>query len=230
MGHYLGACLILTRPFIWAALLSFGLMKGFGLSETYFFVLFVVYVGLFTGGTSAFSICWALDRGLLKLWSVYGISQSVFIAGKFFFSISLCILVYAINYSMLLIFDIGGIVQQQFVSASIAFSLLLIIVFGSALGIFIASFIRRLDLFGIIINAVLFPLLFTSGAFYKPGAALGIVQFISNINPLHWLVSILNSGLAGSTSTTLNLKVWGATAMLSLLMLVVSSGNLKRKT
>lgn len=68
----------------------------------------------------------------------------------------------------------------------------------SGLGIFIASLIRSLESFGLIMNLLVFPMFFLSGVFFPLTAVPSWMKFVSKIDPLTYGVDALRETILGS--------------------------------
>ncbi len=177
----------LLRPYLWTLLLSEGLRHSLNSGNGQSFLGLLSYCIVFTGITSSFSLCWERHYGFLRLWFVYGLSKIDYVVGKLVFSCSLTLIVIILALPICLLINIP-IDALSFLAALP--DILLAIILVASIGLLVASIVHRLDLFGIIINFVLFPILFTSGAIYNLPAD-SILQKISVLNPFKWALEPL---------------------------------------
>lgn len=189
----------LLRPYLWTLLLSEGIRHSTASNHELSLLGLLSYCIVFTGITSSFSLCWERHHGFLRLWFVYGLNNLDYIVGKLIFSCSLTCLI--ILMSLPLCFVINVPLDAIFLIEALPDICLAIILIAS-IGLLVASIVTRMDLFGIVINFILFPILFTSGAIYEI-TSTSLFYYISLINPFRWAIEplkILFSGTAVDNS------------------------------
>jgi len=181
----------LLRPYLWTLLLSEGIRHAMNVGDSLPFISLLSYCIIFTGITSAFSISWERHQGFLKLWFVYGINNYKYITGKLLYSCSLTLVIIIASTPIVAILNIP--LNISLVIKSIP-DILLAILLISNIGIFISSFLTRLDLFGLVINFVLFPILFTSGTIYNISSNK-CTSLIAMFNPYRWAMEPIKCNL-----------------------------------
>ncbi len=181
------------RPYLWTLLLSEGIRHSVTNNKELSFLGLLSYCIVFTGITSAFSLCWERHYGFLKLWFVYGINNFNYITGKLLFSSTLTIIIIIVSLPLCLIINISF---DPVVFLQVLPDVCLAITLIASIGLFVASVVTRLDLFGIVINFILFPILFTSGAIYEiPHSKL--MTLIAFFNPLRWAIEPIKCAIQG---------------------------------
>jgi ABC-2 type transport system permease protein len=70
---------------------------------------------------------------------------------------------------------------------------LLMVVTMTAFGVFVASHIQRMEGFSVVMQLLLFPMLFLSGALFPLGGLPGWLTVLTRINPLTYAVAPLRS-------------------------------------
>lgn len=205
--------LAVTRPFIWLLLLSEGLVFAFGGGHVPLPITLTAYIAAFTGITSAFALTYERDRGLLLIWNSMRVNRYGYIIGKCIFSVILCCGIFVLALGLCMFAFGGEICQDKEKVDALNFYLgsLLMFLVLSVIGICIASFLTRLDWFGPIMNFILFPMLFTSGAFYRVEDTRWWLKIISMLNPMHHIVAFIDpqSGSNASIFGILGL-IWTA--------------------
>lgn len=187
--------LAILRPYLWTLLLSEGIRLASGNKSELSYLSLLSYCIVFTGITSAFSLCWERHNGFLRLWFVYGISSFNYIAGKLIFACSLtCFIIIT---SLPIVSLLSQPPEIQKIAASIPDIIIAIILIAN-IGLLVSSLIRRLDLFGLTINFILFPILFTSGSIYDFSSSR-LISSIALFNPFRWAIEPIKSNLAYAT-------------------------------
>lgn len=89
-------------------------------------------------------------------------------------------------------------------------------VFG-LLGLLVAARLRSVENFAGVINVVLFPLLFLSGALYPTGGLPGVLRSVARVNPVTYAVDLMRQamGQPGEWSAAVDLAALGAAAVLA---------------
>jgi ABC-2 type transport system permease protein len=102
-------------------------------------------------------------------------------------------------------------------------ALVLVSAASAALGLLVASRLASVDSFGGVINVVLFPLLFTSGAFYPVATMPPLLRAAASANPITYMVDLLRHALARNPEFALSadFTVLAATAVVSLIIAAV---------
>jgi ABC-2 type transport system permease protein len=82
--------------------------------------------------------------------------------------------------------------------AGLAGALLLGALACAALGMLVATFTRTLDNFAALMNFVIFPVFFLSGALYPTGRLPTWLQIVARVNPFSYAVDLLKHALLGA--------------------------------
>ncbi len=181
----------LVRPLLWLLAVGFGLRKAFDTGENGVdFVSFLVpgvatMAVLFSSMFSAISIVWDREFGFLKELLVAPVPRATLVFAKMLASSVTALLEVSV---VLLVAPLLG-ARIDPLGALLAIPLLL--AFGmavSALGITVASRMKTFEGFGGIVNFLIQPIFFFSGALYPledlPPALAAVVQ----VNPMSYAV------------------------------------------
>lgn len=184
----------LARPLLWLFLVGGGMSKMVphdALGVPYMHFIFPGILGmtiLFSSIFSSISIIWDKEFGFMKEMLVAPVSRFSIVIGKALSGTvvstiqALIILLFfpliGLNLSIIQIFLILGI------SALLSFCL-------SALGILIATFYENLESFSVIMNFIVMPMFFLSGAMYPVKLLPDILRFLTKINPLTYGIDAL---------------------------------------
>lgn len=183
----------LARPLLWLFLVGGGLSKLVSpdIGVPYIQFIFPGIIGmtiLFSSIFSSISIVWDREFGFMKEMLVAPVSRFSIVIGKAL-SGTLVSTIQALI--ILLVFPFIGLslgFQQIFfmlcISALLAFCL-------SALGILIASFYDSFESFSVIINFIVMPMFFLSGAMYPVKLLPPAVAIFAKINPLTYGIDAL---------------------------------------
>jgi ABC-2 type transport system permease protein len=185
----------LARPLLWLFLIGGGMSRlvpaGENISYTQF--MFPGILGmtiLFTAIFSSISIIWDKEFGFMKEILVAPISRFSVVVGKatsgmvlstFQVIIVLCLFPF-IGLSL----DLMQILGVIAVSAILAFAL-------AAFGILLASYYESYESFSVIMNFIVMPMFFLSGAMYPVKLMPDLLKFISKLNPLTYGVDALKN-------------------------------------
>lgn len=181
-----------ARPFLWLLLVGTGYnaiarLEG-GLSyQAYVFPGIVVMAALFGGTLTAVSTVYDREFGMLRLMLASPAGVGAVLAGR------------ALAATLIGVFQ-GGIVLavaplvlpiglERWLAALGA--LVAVAAMSATLGLLVAARLRSVENFAGIINVVLFPLLFVSGALYPTvGMPLGL-RILARVNPVTYGVDLL---------------------------------------
>jgi ABC-2 type transport system permease protein len=86
---------------------------------------------------------------------------------------------------------------------------------SSGLGLLVAARLRSVENFAGVINVVLFPLLFVSGALYPTGGMPPVLRLLARVNPVTYQVDLMRFALGQPTEfgLTTNILVLAASAL-----------------
>nr|MBC8414683.1 ABC transporter permease [bacterium] len=187
----------LARPVIWLFLVGGGMSRlvSDSMGMPYIQFIFPGILGmtiLFGSIFSSISIIWDKEFGLMKEILVAPVSRFSIVIGKAL-SGSLISLLQATM--ILLISPIIGIdlgLQQIIYALAVSFLLAFCI---SSLGIIIATFFESFESFSAIMNFIVMPMFFLSGAMYPVQKLPDILKGVSKVNPLTYGVDALKHAL-----------------------------------
>jgi ABC-2 type transport system permease protein len=192
----------LARPVIWLFLVGGGMSRlvtpGEGVSYMQF--IFPGILGmtiLFSSIFSSISIIWDKEFGLMKEILVAPVSRLSIVIGK---ALSGTIVSSIQSAIILMLFPLLGIkmgVMSILYVLAIAFLLSFTI---SSLGIIIATFYESFESFSAIMNFIVMPMFFLSGAMYPVNKLPEILKYISQINPLTYGIDALKHAMFQSSS------------------------------
>jgi ABC-2 type transport system permease protein len=150
---------------------------------------------LFAASFSGISLLWDRQFGFLKEVMVAPVSRLSILFGRILGGLSTAI----IQSTLLIVISlfIGFTIPNIFaLIITFGFMFLIGLVFIS-MGLIIASFMKDMQGFGLILNLLIFPLFFLSGAIYPITVLPSSVKFITMINPLTYGVDGIRGTLIG---------------------------------
>lgn len=185
----------LARPLIWLFLVGGGLSRivPTGGNITYLQFFFPGIIGmtiLFSSIFSAISIIWDKEFGYMKEILVAPVSRTSIVVGK---AVSGSIVSTIQATLVLLLFPVVGL-KLSLLSIIAAVMLSFIISFSIAsIGILIATFYESFESFSIIMNFIVMPMFFLSGAMYPLKKLPAFFKIIAYINPLTYGIDALKN-------------------------------------
>ena len=187
----------LARPFMWLILIGTGYnaiarVEG-GLSyHAFVFPGVVVMASLFGGMLTAISTVYDREFGILRLMLASPAGVPVLLAGRS----AAAALVGVLQGAVVLAFAplVTRVSPAAFVPSVAA--LALNAVSSGTLGLLVASRLRSVENFAGVINVVLFPLLFLSGALYPTAGMPPALRTAAAINPVTYQVDLMRHALA----------------------------------
>jgi ABC-2 type transport system permease protein len=202
-----------AQPLIYLFILGTGLQAAFtsfGGGETkyvtFMFPGIVCMTVLFTAMFSAISIIWDREFGFLKEMLVAPIPRSSVTIGKVFGGATTALMQ---GFILLLFMPLAGIpytlekiVMMMVVMFMLAISL-------TSFGVAFAARMRSMEAFPIIMNFILLPMFFLSGAMFPLQNLPGWMQVLTKINPMTYAVDAMRGvalkGIQVSSAMTINL-------------------------
>jgi ABC-2 type transport system permease protein len=183
----------LARPMIWLFLIGAGMSRLVrpveGVSYTQF--IFPGILGmtiLFSSIFSSISIIWDKEFGFMKEILVAPVSRFSIVIGKALSGTVVSTIQAAV---ILLLFPLVGmsldpvtIISVLLVCAFVAFSI-------SSFGIVLATFYESYESFSVIMNFIVMPMFFLSGAMYPVKLLPQALRIVSKVNPLTYGVDAL---------------------------------------
>jgi ABC-2 type transport system permease protein len=196
-----------AQPLIYLALLGTGMQaafRSFGSGETKYITFMypgiVCMTVLFTAMFSAISIIWDREFGFLKEMMVAPIPRSSVAIGKVFGGGTTALMQ---GFILLLFMPLAGIpydLEKVLVMIAVMFLLAICL---TAFGVAFAARMRSMEAFPIIMNFVLLPMFFLSGALFPLQDLPGWMEFLTKINPMTYAVDAIRGvALKGITITS----------------------------
>lgn len=219
----------LVQPLLFFLALGFGLgaaISGGNGSYLKFIAPGVVAMSvLFTSIFSGIQIIWDKQFGFLKETLVAPVSRISIMFGQTLGGATSA-LVQGL-FMMILTVIIGGIAIGPGIFIALLFMILIGLAFTS-LGIAIASRMEDMQGFQLIMNFVVLPVFFLSGALFPIANLPGILKAIVYINPLTYGVEGIRYGLLGAS--TINPFLCFVVISVFTLLMILLGGYLFRKT
>ncbi len=217
----------MAMPLLFLVFLGFGFgrMNVPGVSKHIDYINFLVpgIIGmslLFTSTFAGLSVLWDREFGFLKEIMIAPVSRVSIAVGRIAGGISTSLLqgISILLVSLLLGFKIKGFFPFVF---SILFMALVSATFV-AIGLGIASQMKDIHGFSLIMNFLIFPLFFLSGALYPIQNLPKIVRSFSYIDPLTYGVDGLRGFLVGASHFSLFFDIL-AISVFSILTIIISA-------
>lgn len=195
----------LAMPLFFLAFLGLGFRKMTipGLSEEVGYINFLVpgILGmsiLFSSTFAGLSVLWDREFGFLKEIMVAPVSRVSIVLGRIAGGATTTLIqaVFILGISFLMGFKITSVVS---VFLALVFMVMIAVTFIS-LGLIFASKMRDIQGFSIVMNFVIFPLFFLSGALYPLENFPAWLRYLSRLDPLTYGVDGLRGVLIGVSS------------------------------
>jgi ABC-2 type transport system permease protein len=193
----------MTRPFLWLLAFGFGLrgsvrLPGMGGDFVSFLVPGIAAMTvLFSSMFAAISIVWEREFGFLKELLVAPVPRYAIVAAKLL-SASTTALIEA-----MLMLALSPLIGARFSVAGAVASLPLLAVFGMAvngLGITVAARMKSFEGFGSVVNFVIQPIFFLSGALYPIAGLPSGLRAVVLVNPMSYVVDAVRGLCVGHHS------------------------------
>jgi ABC-2 type transport system permease protein len=191
----------LARPFLWLFALGFGLRSSVRVqTPDGDFISFLVpglaaMTVLFASMFAAISIVWDREFGFLKELLVAPVPRGSIVVSKMLAGSSMGVLEAGV---MMLLSPLLG---ARFHAPGAALGLLILLVFGmavNALGIAMAAGMKTFEGFGGVVNFLIQPIFFLSGALYPVEGIPHVLRVVVMVNPMTYAVDAVR-GLALGT-------------------------------
>jgi ABC-2 type transport system permease protein len=182
-----------VQPILFLFVLGYGLSPLVGGTAGFDFTKFV-YPGIVamsvvtTAIFSAMSIFWDREFGFLREMLVAPVSRSAIVIGKTAGGASIATVQGTI---MLVLAPLVGINLTPVVVVQVILIEFLMAVSLTAFGVFVASRIEKLESFQVVMQLVLFPMLFLSGAMFPLSGLPTWLAVLTRINPLTYAIAPL---------------------------------------
>jgi len=144
--------------------------------------------------STGISVIWDREFGFLKEILVAPVSRTSIFIGKALGGCTTALLQGIIILSLSFLIGIPLAIHSFLISMSLMFIISLGIV---SLGLIIASFVETFENFGVIMNFIIFPLIFLSGAFFPLAEAPQWLKIVSYLDPLTYGVESLRNVIIG---------------------------------
>ncbi len=183
------------QPVLFLFVLGYGMSTLVGSTGGFDFKKFVfpgivAMTVMSTSISSAISIVWDREFGFLREMLVAPVSRTALVSGKTLGGASIATVQGTI---MLALAPLIGVRLTWLVVIEVIGLELLMAVTMTAFGVFVASHIQRMEGFSVVMQLLLFPMLFLSGALFPLGGLPGWLTVLTRLNPLTYAVAPLRS-------------------------------------
>ncbi|MCX7794556.1 MAG: ABC transporter permease [Thermodesulfovibrionales bacterium] len=209
----------MVRPLIWLFFVGMGISRLVPQDVTgtdYLRFIFPGIIGmtvLFSAIFSSISIIWDKEFGFLKEILVAPVSRFSIVLGK---ALSGTILSTIQAMLIMILSPLIGIYPTLWDIVNSFFMIMLLSFSIATLGIVIASFYESLESFSMIMNFIVMPMFFLSGAMYPLKKLPLVLKYAATVNPLTY-------GIDGLKHILLNHAVFDFPLYLDILVLALSS-------
>lgn len=188
------------QPIIYLFLLGTGLQSAFkvfggGTTVKYITFMFPGILGmtvLFTSMFSAISILWDREFGFLKEVLVSPVPRSSVAIGKILGGATTAVMQAAVFMILMFLPSIYGFSLSTFVKALLLLPVAFLLALGlTSLGVAIAARMESFEGFPIVMNFILLPLFFLSGAMFPLQGLPNWLEMLTKANPLSYGVDLL---------------------------------------
>lgn len=178
----------MVRPLIWLFIVGAGFTKIIDVGKGADYIQFILpgIVGmtiLFSSIFSTISVVWDREFGFLREMLVAPVSRVTIVLGKLLSGTALAV------FQGTLLLCIAPFVGLSVGVTDFLIVILLMVVLAlaiTALGLFVASFLTSLEGFNVIMNFIVLPMFFLSGALFPIKALPYGIRVFSYINPLSY--------------------------------------------
>jgi len=207
----------LARPFMWLLLVGTGFnaiarLEGGLPYQAFVFPGIVVMAALFGAMLTAIGTVYDREFGMLRLMLASPAGVPAVLAGRAIAAAA----VGALQGGIVLACAPFVVPVSAAMLASAAAALALAAVSSAMLGLLVAARLRSVENFAGVINVVLFPLLFVSGALYPTAGMPAALRLLASVNPVTYQVDLMRHafGQAGEFAVGRDvLMLVGATAL-----------------
>jgi ABC-2 type transport system permease protein len=191
-----------ARPVIWLLLMGVGMGRMIPASDgiDYVHFMFPGIIGmtiLFSSFFSAISIIWDKEFGYMKEMLAAPISRTSIVVGK---AISGSMVATLQALIILALFPVLGLQLSALQVVEVILISILLSFMLSSVGILVAAFYDSFDSFSVIMNFIVMPMFFLSGAMYPLKSLPTALKIISRVNPLTYGVDALKNVILRSAS------------------------------
>lgn len=189
----------LARPLIWLFLVGGGMSRlvspGMGAGISYIQFIFPGILGmtiLFSAIFSSISIIWDKEFGLMKEILVAPVSRLSIVLGKALSGTIVSVIQAAIILALFPILGIKlgilAIVETVVICTLLSFCI-------ASLGIVIATFYESFESFSVIMNFIVMPMFFLSGAMYPVKMLPSVLKLLTRLNPFTYGIDALKHAI-----------------------------------
>lgn len=184
----------LSRPLIWLLIVGAGFSGIISLDGPASYLQFLIpgIVGmtiLFSSIFSTISVVWDKEFGFMREMLVAPISRSTIVMGKLLSGTAL-----SVFQGMVLVLLVAPFLQVTFtfIDAILLFAFMVLTSLSiTSLGLTIAAYLDSLEGFNVIMNFIILPMFFLSGALYPVSTLPKTLYYLSLINPLSYGVDAM---------------------------------------
>ena len=186
----------LARPFMWLVLVGGGYsaiasVEGVSSYQAFIFPGIIMMAALFGAMLTAISTVYDREFGMLRLMLASPAGVPAILAARIVAATSVGV---AQGGAVLLFLPLVTPVTAAELAA-VAGALLLGAAVSSVLGLLVAAPLESVENFAGVINVVLFPLLFLSGALYPTVRMPFGLRFVARLNPVSYAVDLMRAAL-----------------------------------
>lgn len=185
----------LARPLIWLFLVGGGMSRlvspGMGMGISYIQFIFPGILGmtiLFSAIFSSISIIWDKEFGLMKEILVAPVSRLSIVLGKALSGTIVSVIQAAVILALFPVLGIKlgilAIVETIVICTMLSFCI-------ASLGIVIATFYESFESFSVIMNFIVMPMFFLSGAMYPVKMLPAVLKLLTRLNPFTYGIDAL---------------------------------------
>ena len=197
----------IARPILWLFILGSGLRPSFGAVQGFNYTQFIfpgiiAMALIFTAIQSAISVIWAREFGFLKEILVAPVPRTAVALGKAFAGSTLAV----IQGTLILIFAPLVKVPIAWYNILVLIPAMFLISFALVgIGIIIASRMTSFEGFGTIMNFLVMPMFFLSGAVFPVAGLPAWLKYVVYANPLTYGVDLLRNIVLGISTFSITL-------------------------
>lgn len=178
----------IARPLLWLFIVGAGLTQLVNIPADISYRQFILpgIVGmtiLFSSIFSTISVVWDREFGFLREMLVAPISRVTIVIGKLLSGTSLSLFQGVV---LIIIAPVLGITLTLHQFIAMFFLMALISLAITAMGLLIASFLTSLEGFNVVMNFIVLPMFFLSGALYPVNHLPRALHYLTMINPLSY--------------------------------------------
>lgn len=226
----------ISRPLLWLFIVGAGFTSMVKIPTDISYKQFILpgIIGmtiLFSSIFSTISVVWDREFGFLREMLVAPISRVTIVMGKLLSGTTLSLFQGVI---LLFVSPFLGLSLSFHQFAAMFFLIALVSLAITAMGLVIASYLTSLEGFNVIMNFIVLPMFFLSGALYPVNVLPPALQYLTFINPLSYGIDAFKHVLLGSAAPPLGPEFpivldIGAVIMFSFIMIVIASLSFERK-